>query len=129
MIIPSKFRDKLGDGCVLTRGMDRCLYIYSMQEWENFTKKFSELPTSDINIRRSLRHFYANATGELEIDKQGRIVIPQELKEYANIEKDLITVGFLDKIEVWSKEEWENAENGTEPDPSEVAQKLKEYGI
>ena len=128
MIIPSKYRDKLGHLCILTKGMDKCLYIYSVQEWVRFMEKLSALPTSDINSRQFMRHFYANA-GEHEIDRQGRIVIPQDLREYANIEKDLVTVGVLNKIEVWSKAEWDNAENGAEPDPSEVAQKMKEYGI
>ena len=129
IIIPSKFRDKLGHFCVLTRGMDRCLYILSMQEWEKFTQKLSELPTTDINNRQFMRHFSANTTGEIRIDNQGRIVIPQDLKEYANMEQDIITIGVLDKIEVWGKEEWDKAENGTDLDPSDLAQKMKEYGI
>ena len=128
MIIPSKYRDELGYRCILTKGMDKCLYIYSMQEWENFMKKLSALPTSDINSRQFMRHFYANAN-ECEIDKQGRIVIPQNLREYAGIEKELITVGVLDKIEIWSKAEWDKAENGTELEPSEIAQRMTEYGI
>jgi len=128
MIIPSKHRDELGYHCVLTKGMDKCLYIYSLTDWENFMKKLSTLPTSDLSSRQFMRHFYANAC-ECEIDKQGRIVIPQDLREYANIEKELVTVGVLDKIEVWSKMEWENAENGTQPDPSQIAQKMAEYGI
>ena len=128
MIIPSKVRDELGYRCVLTKGMDKCLYIYSMAEWEKFMKKLSALPTSDINSRQFMRHFYANAN-ECEIDTQGRIVIPQELRAYAAIEKDLVTVGVLDKIEVWSKAEWDNAENGTQPSPSEIAQRMAEYGI
>jgi len=128
MIVPSKYRDELGYRCVLTKGMDKCLYIYSMQEWENFMKKLSALPTSDINSRQFMRHFYANAN-ECEIDKQGRIVIPQNLREYAEIEKDLVTVGVLDKIEIWSKTEWDKAENGTELEPGEIAQRMTEYGI
>jgi MraZ protein len=128
MIIPSKYRDVLGRACVLTKGMDKCLYIYSMQEWESFMKKLSALPTSDINSRQFMRHFYANAN-ECEIDKQGRIVIPQNLREYAGIEKDLVTVGVLDKIEVWSKTEWDNTENGAGLEPDEIAQRMTEYGI
>ena len=128
MIIPSKYRDELGYRCILTKGMDKCLYIYSMPEWENFKQKLSALPQSDQNSRQFVRNFYVNAI-ECEIDKQGRIVISQDLREYAGIEKELITVGVLDKIEVWSKSEWDNAENGTQPSPSEIAQKMMEYGI
>jgi len=126
MIIPSKYRDGLGLRCVLTKGLDKgCLYIFPMQEWESFTDVLSELPAFDVNSRNLMRHFYANAA-ECDIDKQGRIIIPQDLREYANIEKDLVTVGFRNKIEVWSKE----ALNSTEKiEPNEVAQKLFEIGI
>ena len=105
MIIPAKYREELGYRCVLTRGIDKCLYIYPTTEWERFMKKLSELPSSDANVRAFIRHFYANAV-ECEIDKQGRMIIPQELREYASIEKELVTIGILDKIEIWSKEEW-----------------------
>jgi len=128
MIIPSKYRDVLGRHCVLTKGMDKCLFIYSLQEWESFMSKLAALPTTDINSRQFMRHFYANAC-DCEIDKQGRIIIPQDLREYAGIEKELITVGVMDKIEVWSKVEWDKAENNTELTPSEMAQKMVDYGI
>lgn len=126
--IPAKFRDELGLRCVLTKGIDRCLYIYPMSEWENFMKKLSALPSADANVRAFLRHFYANAV-ECEIDKQGRIVLPQELREYAGIEKDVLTMGIMDKIEIWSKAEWENSEETVQLAPSEFAQKMAEYGI
>jgi len=128
MIIPSKFRDELGLRCVLTKGMDKCLYIYSMQDWAHFMERLAGLPTTDINSRQFMRHFYANAN-ECEIDKQGRIMISQDLREYAGIEKELVTVGVMDKIEVWSKEEWNTAETGAELPPSEMAQRMTEYGI
>ena len=128
MIVPAKYRDELGFRCVLTRGIDKCLYIYPMAEWDRFMSKLSALPTSDANVRAFIRHFYANAV-EGEIDKQGRLIIPQELREYASIEKDLVTIGILDKIEIWSKEEWGKAENKTELEPADFAQKMAEYGI
>ena len=104
MIVPAKFREQLGYKCVLTMGIDRCLYIYPMAEWEKFMNKLSALPMSDANARAFIRHFYANAV-ESEIDKQGRITLTADLREYANIDKELVTIGNLDKIEVWSKEE------------------------
>lgn len=128
MIVPAKYREELGSKCILTRGMDKCLYIYPATEWEHFMKKLSELPSSDTNVRTFIRHFYANAV-EAEIDKQGRMIIPQELREYANIEKELITIGILNKIEIWSREEWGKAENKTELEPTDFAQKMAEYGI
>ena len=128
MIVPSKYRDELACRCVLTRGIDTCLYIYPIQQWEKFMDKLSALPTTDPNARAFVRHFYANAI-ECDIDKQGRMVIPQELREYAHIEKELVTVGLLDKIEIWSKEEWTAAENMTELTPNDFATKMTEYGI
>lgn len=128
MIVPAKYREELGHKCVLTRGIDKCLYIYPVSQWNRFMEKLSSLPTADPNARAFIRHFYASAV-EAEIDKQGRMVLPQELREYAGIEKDLVTVGILDKIEVWSKEEWSKSENQTELAPAEFAQKMAEYGI
>jgi len=126
MIIPAKYREALGYRCVVTKGLDgRCLYIFSVTEWESFMKKLSGLPTLDSGTRQLMRHFYAGAN-ECEIDKQGRMLISQELREYANIEKELVTVGFLDKIEVWSKAEWDDMEK---IEPDEIAQKLATYGI
>lgn len=106
MIVPSKHRDRLGGRCVLTRGLDPCLYIYSMEEWEKQVEKASALPESDPKVRAFVRFTFANAV-ECEFDKQGRIVIPAELKEFARIDKELITMGAMKKIEIWSKEVWE----------------------
>jgi len=99
-----------------------------MTQWEKFMTKLATLPTSDPNARAYVRHFYANAV-ECDIDKQGRMGIPQELREYANIEKELVTVGILDKIEIWSKAEWKEAEADMELTPNDFAAKMAEYGI
>lgn len=128
MIVPSKYRDELGYKCVLTKGIDKCLYIYPFAEWEKFKAKLEMLPSGDPNARRLVRHYFANAV-ECEIDKQGRMTLPQELREYACIEKELVTVGILNKIEVWSKTEWEKAEAEESLEPSDLAQKLENYGI
>lgn len=128
MIVPAKYREELGSKCVLTRGIDKCLYIYPVTEWDQFMQKLSKLPSSDANVRAFIRHFYANAV-ETEIDRQGRMILPLELREYAAIEKELVTIGILDKIEIWSKEEWGKAENKTELEPTDFAQKMAEYGI
>ena len=128
MIVPARFREQLGYQCVLTLGIDRCLYIYPMEQWNAFIEKLSKLPMSDVNARAFVRHFHANAV-QAEIDRQGRMTIPAELREYANIEKELVTVGNLDKIEIWSREEWDNKDNMTQLSPAEVSQKMIEYGI
>lgn len=128
MIIPAKHRNELGLTCVLTKGIDLCLYIYTMKSWEDFMEKLSKLPSSDPDARAFIRHFYSNAV-ECEVDKNGRITLPQELREYAEIEKDLVTVGVLDKIEIWSRKQWDNEANSTQLPPSEFAKKMVEYGI
>ncbi|WP_027398732.1 division/cell wall cluster transcriptional repressor MraZ [Anaerovorax odorimutans] len=128
LIVPSKFREELGYKCVLTKGLDNCLYIYPMEEWVKFQEKLSKLPVSDVKARAFVRYFYASAV-ECELDKQGRITIPQSLKKYANIEKELVTLGVLNKVEIWSKEEWENAEAGEKLEPTEFAEQMEIYGI
>lgn len=110
LIVPSKHRNRLAGKCVLTKGLDMCLYIYSMEEWDKLTEKISELPESDPKVRKYIRDHYANAV-ECEFDRQGRIVIPQQLIEYARIEKELVTMGAMKKIEIWSKEVWDSPKN------------------
>lgn len=110
LIVPSKHRNRLAGKCVLTKGLDMCLYIYSMEEWDKLTDKISELPESDPKVRKYIRDHYANAV-ECEFDRQGRIVIPQQLIEYAHIEKELVTMGAMKKIEIWSKEVWDSPKN------------------
>lgn len=110
LIVPSKHRNQLAGKCVLTKGLDMCLYIYSMEEWDKLTEKISELPESDPKVRKYIRDHYANAV-ECEFDRQGRIVIPQQLIEYARIEKELVTMGAMKKIEIWSKEVWDSPKN------------------
>ncbi len=126
MIVPSKHRDQLGGRCVLTKGMDKCLYIYSMSEWDKQMDKIEALPESDPKVRAFIRHFCANAV-DCEFDKQGRIVIPAELKEYAGIDKDLVTMGAMRKIEVWSKEIWDAPDNENKMDSEEFAESLAQY--
>ena len=128
MIVPSKYREELGYRCVLTRGIDKCLYIYPLSEWELFMEKLSKLPTADENARAFVRHFYANAV-DCEIDRQGRMVIPQDLREYAEIEKDLVTLGVMNKIEVWSKSQYDLSADVTQLEPKAVAKQMAEYGI
>ena len=107
LIVPAKFRDELRGKCVLAKALDKCLTIYTMEEWQIFADELDKLPKSNPEARVIKRHFNASAA-ECDIDKQGRLTIPQELKEYAGIEKDLVTVGSNKIIEVWSKEYWDD---------------------
>ena len=128
LIVPSKHRDQLGGKCVLTKGLDTCLYIYSTADWDKQMEKIAELPESDPKIRAFIRHFCANAT-ECEFDKQGRIIIPVELKAYAKINKELVTMGAMKKIEVWGKEIWETPDNEGKMDSEEFASALEKYNF
>ena len=103
VIIPARFREELGPRCVLTRGLDECLILYPMSTWAEQQQKLAALPRSDENARAFIRYVYANAT-ECEIDRQGRLLIPANYREGAGIVKDVVTIGMLDRIELWAKE-------------------------
>ncbi len=128
VIIPSKLRAGLGARCILTKGLDTCLYIYTMADWEKQLEKVSRLPEADPKVRAFIRHFCGNAV-ECELDKQGRIVIPQELKAFAGIQKELVTMGAMSKIEIWSRERWEAPDNDGKMDTQDFTSALMEYSF
>ena len=128
MIVPSRFRNELGKSCVLTKGLDRCLYIYTMEDWQKQMEKIDKLPESDPKVRTFIRHYLGNAA-ECEFDKQGRIVIPQELKSYAGVEKELVTIGAKSKIEVWSKAVWEGLPIDSTEDTSGCGDAMQAYSF
>ena len=112
LMIPSKFREQLTNTFILTRGLDGCLVIYSIESWNNITSKLNTLPFTKKDARNFLRFIASNAI-DLQFDKQGRIVIPNNLKIHAGLSKECVVIGTLDKIEIWSKENWDkfNLEN------------------
>ena len=112
LMIPSKFREQLTSTFILTRGLDGCLVIYSIDSWNNITSKLNTLPFTKKDARNFLRFIASNAI-DLQFDKQGRIVIPNNLKIHAGLSKECVVIGTLDKIEIWSKENWNkfNLEN------------------
>ena len=128
MIVPSKLRAGLGTRCILTKGLDRCLYIYTTDDWEKQMEKIAQLPESDPKVRAFIRHFCANAA-ECEFDRQGRIIIPQELKAYAGIEKELVTMGAMSKIEVWSRDVWDAPDNDSKMENEDFAKAMAEYNF
>lgn len=128
MIVPSKHRDQLGGRCILTKGMDNCLYIYPMAEWDRQVEKISQLPETDENVRNFIREAFSNAE-ECEIDKQGRILIPANLKKEAFIDKELVTMGAMRKIEIWSKEVWENPEQYKNSTDNSYIAELTKYNF
>ena len=105
LTVPSDFRELLGEKFVLTKGFEGCLSIYPMTEWEAFEKKLSALPLTNKNARTLTRFFVAGAT-ECELDKQGRILIPSTLREFAGLEKNVMLAGQLGRIDIWDEEKW-----------------------
>lgn len=128
MSVPAKFREELGLECVVTRGFDTCLDIYPMSAWKEFEERLKGLPMSNPNARNFARKFRANAV-KCEIDKQGRVTIPQQLRDFAKIDKELTTIGNGEKIEVWSRDVWESDEGMGMLDGIDIAEGMEQYGI
>ena len=126
LIIPSRFRELLGEEFVLTRGLDGCLSIYPMDEWVAFEEKLRALPLTNKDARTFSRFFVAGAT-TCQLDKQGRILVPQTLREFAGLDKDVVLTGNLNRIEVWSKEKW--SENCNYDDMDSIAESMQNIGI
>lgn len=128
IIVPSKFRDGLGDKFVLTKGLDGCLFAYSKEEWANFEEKIKTLPLTNKDARAFIRFFFAGAV-ECEIDKQGRTLIPPMLREHAGLNKDLVIIGVSSRVEIWSQEKWDNYSEAEDLDADELAEKMALLGI
>ncbi|MCI8591207.1 MAG: division/cell wall cluster transcriptional repressor MraZ [Lachnospiraceae bacterium] len=126
LIIPSKFREQLGEEFVLTKGLDGCLSIYPMNEWQAFEEKLKALPLTNKNARTFSRFFVAGATS-CELDRQGRVLIPATLREFAGLEKDVVLTGNITRIEIWSKAKWE--ENSNYDDMDAIAESMQDMGI
>lgn len=127
VIVPSKYREGLGEVFMLTKGLDNCLTIYPYSEWTIFEQKLKSLPMTNKNARKFTRFFLSGAV-ECKIDKQGRILLTPSLKDYATIEKDVYFIGMGDRLEVWSSAEWDKY-NADEFDANELAEQMAELGI
>jgi len=128
IIVPSKLRYELGDKFVLTKGLDNCLFIYTIEEWKAFEDKLKSLPLTNSNARKFIRFFFAGAV-ECEADKQGRINIPSNLREYASLEKDGVFIGVSNRVELWNKNKWDGYNETEELDANELAEQMAELGI
>jgi len=128
VIMPSKFREKLGESFVMTKGLDNCLFIYSSKEWSVVEDKLKSLPMTHKDARAFVRFFFAGAC-ECELDKQGRILMPNNLKEYARIDKELVIIGVSTRIEIWSREEWNKFNSDANISYEDVAEKMSQLGI
>jgi len=128
MAIPAKFRQKLTGGAIITRGLDHCLFVFTNKDWEILAQKLIALPLAQANSRAFSRLMLAGAT-DVELDKQGRILIPDYLREYAGLKKQAIVAGLYNRIEIWDSEAWKQYKTKTESQSDEIAEKLSELGI
>lgn len=126
LIIPSRFREELGDDFVVTKGLDGCLFVFPDNEWRAFEEKLKALPLTNKSARQFARFFVAGAT-PCELDKQGRILLPQTLREFAGLEKDVVLTGMLNRIEIWSKTKW--MENSSYDDMDDIAEQMTDLGL
>ena len=126
IIMPAKFRDDIGDKFIVTKGLDGCLFAFSKEEWTKFEEKLSTLPISNKDARTFTRFFFAGAI-DCELDKQGRFLISSNLREFAGFSKDVVIVGMNSRIEIWSKEKWEDCNDNLSAD--EIAEKMEMLGI
>lgn len=122
LILPSKIRYDLGENFVVTRGLDNCLFIYPKDEWTEIINKYKSLPNTK-DARNFMRFFLSGAT-ILEFDKQGRINIPDVLVKFANLKKDCVIIGVNERLEIWSKENWENFMSTNEDNFTDIADNL-----
>lgn len=128
LIVPAKFREDLGAGAVLTRGLDHCLFLFPMDEWRVLEEKLKTLPLTKAGARQFVRFLFSGAT-ECELDKQGRLIVPQNLRDYAKIQKDAVVIGVSNRIEIWSKETWEAYVEEAEESYEAIAESIVDLGI
>ncbi len=128
MIIPAKFRELLGDGCVITRGLDQCLFGYSYDEWKILENKLKTLPFTKKDARAFTRFFFSGAT-ECEVDKQGRVNIAPPLRDYAKLDKDCVIVGVSNRFEIWNKSNWDTYVTESADSFAEIAESMVDFDI
>jgi MraZ protein len=126
--IPAKFRSQLKGKAVVTRGLDNSLFLYSLPEWQKLAEKLASLPISKANTRAFSRLMLAGAM-DCEIDKAGRITLPDYLKEFAKINKRIVVAGLYNRLELWSEELWTRYKKETEKDSTDIAEQLGEIGV
>ena len=126
LIMPAKLRQDMGDKFIVTKGLDGCLFAFSQNEWLNFETKLKSLPLSDKNARNFVRFFLSGAT-ECELDKQGRFLIPNNLRIAANLEKDTVIIGVGTRLEIWDKATWDKCDENISAD--EIAENMTMLGI
>ena len=129
VIMPVKLREEMGEKFIITKGQEGCLFAYSLEEWKNFEEKLKTLPSyTNKNVRDFIRYFLSGAT-ECELDKQGRFLIPMNLRSHAMLEKEVIIIGVGTKIEIWDKITWQRYSNNDSISADEIAENLSNLSI
>lgn len=128
LVLPSKFRADLADGCVVTKGQERCLYVFPLSQWSDEEARVRSLPRTDQRARRFARSFFASADHQ-EQDKQGRVQVHGKLRDYAGLQKEVTIVGVSDRVEIWDTETWERLQTEADEYYAGIEEALSEYGI
>jgi MraZ protein len=128
LILPAKFREELGESVIFTKGLDACLFGYSVSEWSILEEKLKKLPLAKPEARAFARFFFAGAA-EIGYDKQGRILLPPVLREHARLEKEVVVIGVSNRIEIWSQDAWNAYNEALAPSVSDLTQELVDLGI
>jgi MraZ protein len=128
LALPSKFRGELGSRVVVTRGLDRSLFVYPMKVWEELAEKLGAMPVGESGKRSFVRLQLAGAT-DVELDSQGRVLIPDYLKEYAGLGKNVVVVGLFNRLELWDETTWKSYKEEAEKNAGEVAEELGKLGV
>src|SRR5699024_6111736 len=128
IIVPSKFREELGESFVVTRGLDKCLFAYPMDEWKILEEKLKQLPLTKKDARAFTSFFFSGAV-ECEVDNHGRINIPKPLRTYASLERECVVIGVSNVVEFWSVEQWEDYFNASEESFADIAENLMDFDI
>jgi len=126
IIIPAKFREALGANFIITRGLDNCLFVYPREEWNALEQKLKQLPMMKSDARAFTRFFFSGAS-ECEWDKQGRVNVPANLREYAKLDKDCIVIGVSNRVEIWDKATWQAYNQQSQESFNEIAEKLVDF--
>lgn len=128
LILPAKIREGLGDTFIATRGLDDCLFVYTLEEWALLEEKLKKMSLVKPEARAFSRYIFSGAA-ELEADKQGRVLLPPNLREYAKLEKDVVVIGVASRVEIWSRENWQSYSEKIGPTVEQVAENLVDFGI
>lgn len=128
LALPSKFRKDLGAKVVVTRGLDKCLFIYPWKTWKELAEKLGTLPMGESGTRSFIRLMLAGAT-DVDVDKQGRVLLPDYLKEYAGLDKNVTVAGLFNRLEVWDETKWKSYKTGAEENSDAIAEQLGKLGI